>query len=226
MKELPEIEGVLFDMDGLLFDSERLWDSLWPICCEKLNLPLPPDSFYREGRGMAGKNYEQLVQRYYPDTDVQQIIHLLWAISEEGFAKGVPVKPGAPELLAYLQNVGIPCIVASSSPRGTIEQCLRTAKLEHYFAGIVCGQDVKNSKPDPDIFLLAAQRLGVDIHHCLVLEDSPNGIRAGYAAGAVTIMVPDMIEPNAEICRLYSGCCRDLFEVKKLFQIKAIRTRK
>ncbi len=220
MKKLSEIKGAIFDMDGLLFDSERLWDSLWPICCEKMDLPLPPDSFYSEGRGMAGENYECLVRRYYPKTDVPQIIHLLWELSEEYFSKGVPVKPGALELLEYLQTENIPCIVASSSPRNTIEQCLRNGGLMYYFIDIVSGQDVKDSKPNPEIFLLAARRLGVDIHHCLVLEDSPNGVRAGHAAGAFTIMIPDILEPNEEISELYDACYRDLFEVKKMLQTR------
>ena len=103
-----------------------------------------------------------------------------------------------------------------------IEQNLQTTGTARYFHDVVCGADVKNSKPAPDIFLEAARRLGLDIHACLVLEDSYNGVRAGHAAGAVTVMVPDLAQPNGEIRSLYTRCCRDLLEVRDLLQAGAL----
>ena len=106
--------------------------------------------------------------------------------------------------------------MASSSPHKLIEGNLKNTGLTDYFCVQVSGQDVTRTKPDPAIFLLTAERLGVDIRHCLVLEDSLNGVRAGYAAGAVTVMVPDLIPPNEEIAKLYTRCCKDLLEVRDL----------
>lgn len=140
----------------------------------------------------------------------------VWQIGEARFAQGVPCKPGLKELLATLEEMGMPRIVASSSPRNMIEQNLQTTGTARYFHDIVCGADVQHSKPAPDIFLEAARRLGLDCHDCLVLEDSFNGVRAGHAAGAVTVMVPDLAQPDEEIRQLYNVCCHDLFEVREL----------
>lgn len=212
------LQGAIFDMDGLLFDSERVWDSLWPVCFQKMGLPLPPDSFYTEGRGMAGKIYAEHVRKYYPDADVPALIRLLLRLGDQRFAQGVPMKKGALELLAYLRAQNIPCVVASSSPRSMIENNLRYAGIASYFYALVSGQDVSRSKPDPEIFLLAASKLQVEISRCVVLEDSPNGVRAGHAAGAITIMVPDLIAPDPQIQKLYTFCCLDLSEVKTLLE--------
>lgn len=212
------LQGVIFDMDGLLFDSERIWDTLWPVCCQRMNLPLPPKEFYTGGRGMSGKVYADYVQGYFPQVDAEQLVALFMRLGEERFAQPVPVKPGARELLDYLGEQGIPCGVASSSSHKLIEGNLKNAGMTDCFQAVVSGQDVARTKPDPAIFLLTAEQLGVDIRHCLVLEDSLNGVRAGYAAGAVTIMVPDMIPPNDEVAKLYTCCCKDLFEVKDLLK--------
>ena len=128
--------------------------------------------------------------------------------------KGVPCKPGLKELLSYLEDLGMPRIVASSSPRTMIELNLQTTGTARYFHDIVCGNEVKLCKPAPDIFLEAARRIKVDIHDCMVLEDSHNGIRAGHASGAETVMVPDLLPVTDEMRSLYDDCCKDLFEVK------------
>jgi len=212
------IKGVIFDMDGLMFDTERLWDTLWAPCCEKLGLPMPSEAFYASGRGLAGQNLLDHLAEYYPQIDPQKFLDEVWELGNKLFARGVPCKPGLKELLAYLEKAGLPCIVASSSPREMIESNLKNTGTQPYFHDIVCGQDVANSKPSPDIFLLAAQRIGVPIKHCLVLEDSFNGIRAGHAAGAVTVMVPDLAKPTDEINALYDACCPDLLAVKDLLE--------
>lgn len=208
------LQGVIFDMDGLLFDTERIWDTLWPECCRRLGLPLPPAEFYTGGRGMSGKVYEDYVHGYFPQADAAQVVALFMELGEERFKQPVPVKKGARELLDYLAAQRIPCAVASSSPHTLIEGNLKNAGLTDCFQVVVSGQDVTRTKPDPAIFLLTAERLGVDIRHCLVLEDSLNGVRAGYAAGAVTVMVPDLIPPNDEVAQLYACCCEDLLEVR------------
>lgn len=212
------LQGVIFDMDGVLVDTEPIWDSIWPACFEQMGLPLPPESFYTGGRGMSGETYANYVQGFYPQVDAKELVALFMKLGEERFALGVPVKPGARELLDYLKGQGVPCAVASSSLRSIIECNLRSTGLAGYFDVIVSGQDVTFTKPDPTIFLLAAERLGVDIRRCLVLEDSLNGVRAGHAAGAVTVMVPDLIPPNDEIAQIYDGCCTDLLEVKSLLE--------
>ncbi|WP_298733892.1 HAD family phosphatase [uncultured Subdoligranulum sp.] len=212
------IKGVIFDMDGLMFDTERLWDTFWDPACEALGVPMPEDraAFYASGRGLAGQYLVEHVQKYFPQVNPQRMLDKVWQIGNERFAQGVPCKPGLKELLALLEERGTPRIVASSSPRNMIEQNLQTTGTARYFHDIVCGADVQHSKPAPDIFLEAARRLGLDSHDCLVLEDSFNGVRAGHAAGAVTLMVPDLAQPDEEIRQLYNVCCHDLYEVRDL----------
>jgi HAD superfamily hydrolase (TIGR01509 family) len=212
------IKGVIFDMDGLMFDTERLWDTFWEPACEELGVPMPQDlaTFYASGRGLAGQYLIEHVQKYFPQVDPQKMLDKVWQIGDARFAQGVPCKPGLKELLALLEERGLPRIVASSSPRNMIEQNLQTTGTARYFHDIVCGADVQHSKPAPDIFLEAARRLKLDIHDCLVLEDSFNGVRAGHAAGAVTVMVPDLAQPDEEIRRLYDYCCHDLYEVREM----------
>lgn len=212
------VKGVIFDMDGLMFDTERLWDTFWAPCCEKLGLPAPPADFCPGCRGLAGENLRNHIHRYYPAIDPQRLLDEVWAYGAAQMAKGVPCKPGLRELLGYLETIGMPRIVASSSPRDMIEMNLQTTGTARYFHDVVCGADVANSKPSPDIFLEAARRIGLPADDCLVLEDSFNGVRAGHAAGAVTVMVPDLAEPTQEILGLCHRCCHDLHEVLALLK--------
>ena len=182
------VKGVIFDMDGLMFDTERLWDTLWEPACAALGLPLPADmeKFKAGGRGLAGDNLRRHVAEYIPG-DPQKVL-----------------------------DMGLPRIVASSSPRNMIEMNLQTTGTARYFHDVVSGTEVAHSKPAPDTFLLAAKKLHLDPHDCLVLEDSFNGVRAGRAAGCVTVMVPDLMQPTEEIAQLYDRKCEDLLEVRDL----------
>lgn len=145
------IKGVIFDMDGLMFDTERLWDTFWDPACEELGVPMPQDlaTFYASGRGLAGQYLIEHVQKYFPQVDPQKMLDKVWQIGDARFAQGVPCKPGLKELLALLEERGLPRIVASSSPRNMIEQNLQTTGTARYFHDIVCGADVQHSKPAP-----------------------------------------------------------------------------
>ena len=123
---------------------------------------------------------------------------------------------GATSFIQALEDLGMPRIVASSSPRNMIEMNLQTTGTARYFHDVVSGTEVAHSKPAPDTFLLAAQKLRLAPKDCLVLEDSFNGIRAGRAAGCVTVMVPDLMQPTEEITRLYDRKCDDLLQVRDL----------
>ena len=216
------IQGVIFDMDGLMFDSERVWDRLWIPCCEQMGLPAPTEEFLSAGRGTTGDRLKRHIHEFYPTVDPQKMLETMWKLGDVEFAKGVPVKPGLYELLDYLEEQGIPRIVASSSPKAMIERNLQTTGTARYFHDVVCGYDVDKCKPDPAIFLEAARRIGVDIHDCLVLEDSHNGVRAGHASGAVTVMVPDLMPVTGEMKTLYDFCCKDLYEVRALMEAGTI----
>lgn len=207
------INGVIFDMDGTMFDTERMWASFWVPALESLGLP------YKEGlddaaRGTAGENLLRVLRDFYgPDCDAVSIVDSLQRVADEAFAAPVPKKPGLDALLAWLDAQGIPMAVASSSTESTIRRNLDNWGMTHFFRAIVSGQHVAHSKPDPEIFMLAAQKLGVPPQKCLVLEDSYNGVRAGAAGGFVTVMVPDLAPANDEMRQLYTQECASLDEV-------------
>ena len=208
------IDGVIFDMDGTMFDTERMWATFWEPALAALGLP------YREGlaeaaRGTAGVTTRNVVRQFYgPDCDAEAIVDSLHRVADEVFFSApVPKKPGLDALLAWLKARHIPLAVASSSREAMIRHNLDVWGLTQDFTAIVSGQHVAHSKPDPEIFLLTAQKLDVEPARCLVLEDSYNGVRAGAAGGFVTVMVPDLVPADDEMKRLYTMECASLEEV-------------
>lgn len=208
------IDGVIFDMDGTMFDTERMWATFWEPALAALGLP------YREGlaeaaRGTAGVTTRNVVRQFYgPDCDAEAIVDSLHRVADEVFFSApVPKKPGLDALLAWLKARHVPMAVASSSREAMIRHNLDVWGLTQDFTAIVSGQHVAHSKPDPEIFLLTAQKLGVEPSRCLVLEDSYNGVRAGAAGGFVTVMVPDLVPADDEMKRLYTMECASLEEV-------------
>ena len=208
------IDGVIFDMDGTMFDTERMWATFWEPALAALGLP------YREGlaeaaRGTAGVTTRNVVRQFYgPDCDAEAIVDSLHRVADEVFFSApVPKKPGLEALLAWLKARHIPMAVAFSSREAMIRHNLDVWGLTQDFTAIVSGQHVAHSKPDPEIFLLTAQKLDVEPSRCLVLEDSYNGVRAGAAGGFVTVMVPDLVPADDEMKRLYTMECASLEEV-------------
>ena len=208
------IDGVIFDMDGTMFDTERMWATFWEPALAALGLP------YREGlaeaaRGTAGVTTRNVVRQFYgPDCDAEAIVDSLHRVADEVFFSApVPKKPGLDALLAWLKARHIPMAVASSSREAMIRHNLDVWGLTQDFTAIVSGQHVAHSKPDPEIFLLTAEKLGVEPARCLVLEDSYNGVRAGARGGFITVMVPDLVPADDEMRSLYTMECASLDEV-------------
>jgi HAD superfamily hydrolase (TIGR01509 family) len=127
---------------------------------------------------------------------------------------GVPVKSGLYELIEYLNHKKMKMAVATSTSRSRALNLLRLAKIENYFDYILCGDEIVNSKPNPEIFLKVANELRCTPSKCLVLEDSELGITAAYNAGMVPIMIPDLMEPSNEIQSLIFRRMNTLLEVK------------
>ena len=208
--------GAIFDMDGLLLDTERLYQESWVEMARTFGQTADP-AFPAAVSGTSGEGMREVIRRYYPAVDPYAFqagcIARVDGILDE---QGPPVKPGAGELLEYLGARGVKLAVASSSGRERILSNLRAARLDRFFNAVVSGQQVERGKPEPDIFLFAAREIGCPPEDCYVFEDSVNGVRAGMAAGCVTVMVPDLAAPPKDLA--VSKVCSSLLEVKELLK--------
>lgn len=196
--------GAIFDMDGLLFDTEVVYNEEWKVVAKEHHLEFHPEML-DEMRGMSGASMYKVMNKYWPDIDAAQITKELFEHARETLKWKVPVKPGVESILKYFRENNVKCAVASSSPMDLILSNLKVAHIDSYFDVVVSGQQVAHGKPAPDIFLLAASELGLDPHDCYVFEDGPNGLHAGVAAGCSTIMVPDLIKPTEELQEICIG---------------------
>ena len=195
-------KGAIFDMDGLLFDTERLFRDSWGEMARQFGQVPQPD-FPAAVAGTSGEGMREVIHRYYPDVDARACQEGCISHTAEVLRENLPEKPGMREILAFFQMRGTKIAVASSSGREMILDNLRRAGIEAYFDAIVSGDEVTRGKPEPDIFLLAAQKLGCIPEDCYVFEDGINGARAGIAAGCAAVMIPDLFPPTED---LRTGC--------------------
>ena len=215
-------EAAIFDMDGLMVDSEPVWARTWEPAFARYGLTLRP-GLLEKTMGSSRDRIERLVAEAYDgDPNAQRAVDAHYQIGTQIFvASGAPKKPGLDELLAWLAREGVPCAVASGSERRVVEANLRQAGVAERFCAVVTGDDGYPSKPAPDVFLAAAGLLGADPARTVVFEDSPSGVRAAAAGGFVTVMVPDLVAPTDELRRLCVAVCSDLLEARDLLAAAA-----
>jgi beta-phosphoglucomutase-like phosphatase (HAD superfamily) len=215
--KLPRMPAaVVFDMDGLLFDTEVLYQEAIQLAAAEGGHEVAIDVFnltvglpWAQSRALLLSHFGEA----FPVDEFQETwVRHFWAIAETRLA----LKLGVLELLDTLDQFRLPRAIATSSSRRTVERHLTAHNLMGRFLEIVGRDDYERGKPAPDPFLKAAQRLGVEPHLCLALEDSHNGVRSASSAGMMTIMVPDLLEPTDEIRGLCAFVVRDLYEVRSL----------
>lgn len=208
------IKAIIFDMDGLMIDSERVTFECYQERLKDMNLTMD-EEFYKT---LLGKPIKGIYQRFYdvygndfPIENVIQDVHQLMA--ERFETEGVPVKKGLVELLHYLKDNNYKTIVATSSNRDRVDKILAQAKITEFFDDSICGDEVTKGKPNPEVFLKSCQKLGVNVDEAIVLEDSEAGIQASYDAGIKVICIPDMKYPEKQYEEKTFKILKDLNDV-------------
>ena len=214
-----ELQGIIFDVDGVLFDTERLAHQTWLTVSREMGWP------------QVGEAYLEFVGQNRADTFAKMSAMFGEAFPKETFMRvcsaysqakiereGVPMKPGVRELLAFLNARHIPAALATSTGRERTSRRMELTGLGPCFSAIITGDQVVHSKPDPEIYRLACEALGTDPAHTLAIEDSRNGILSAHGAGMPVIMVPDMIPPTPELEALLFRRCGSLTEVQRLLE--------
>ncbi len=213
---------VIFDMDGVIFDSERACLNTWTEAVKGYGITDVEDVFVR-CIGTNMNQTRQIVEDAYAATLGEGISDKLLSESSRLFHErydggNLPLKNGVKEILDYLKSKNVRCAVASSTRKAVVEAEFRDAGLLDYFEEIVGGDAVKVSKPDPEIYLMACDKMKVDPSFAFAIEDSYNGIRSAHAAGMKPIMVPDIIPADNEMRELSVVVCDDLLKVIEYFE--------
>lgn len=212
-----KIKGVISDMDGVILDSEKLYVRFWCEAGQFYGFPF--ERKHALGiRSMARPFAIERLQGWFGDSfDYDTVrnkrIELMNAYVEK---HGIEAKPDAEKLLSYLKQKGIAVALATATPKDRAEEYLRRVGLLQYFDEVVSARMVKNGKPAPDIYLFAAEKLGLKPEECMALEDSQNGIRSANAAGCKTVMVPDLDGPTGEIMPLLYDVADGLWDVVRI----------
>ena len=205
------ITAVVFDMDGVLFDTERLCRDCWYEVAKEDGIPNMPD-VYALCIGVNAQTTERIVyENYGKDFPYEEYCKRTSAMYNSYIEEnGVPVKDGVRETLQKLAEAGLRIAVASSTRREKVLRHLENAGIAQYFTAVVGGDTVTHSKPHPEIFLKACEALGVAPEEAIAVEDSHNGIRSAHAAGMTPVMVPDLLPVTEEMRGLASYVAEDM----------------
>ena len=213
------IRGVAFDMDGLMFDTEQMGLDAWAYLGQLHGFHMPR-ALWLSVFGMRWPDIQRTIQANLgQDFPFDQYWEELKAYVDQRIAQfGTPIKPGLLELLTFLEKHGYQFTVASSTPRSRVEQYMKGAGVLHRFGPIVCGDMVEHGKPAPDIYLQAAQVMGLPPQECIALEDAPRGICSAYLAGMHPVFIKDLLDLDAQTEPMVSAIVPSLYGVIDLLQ--------
>ena len=215
----PAIRGVLFDMDGLILDTEKLYARFWMEACRFYGFPMTYQQSLKMRAANSRLSQEILHNFFGPEADYKILrakrIELMDAFIAEN---GVETKPGVCQLLDHLEEREIPCAICSSSPPERIRAHLSSLGLYGRFNAICSGYEVPWGKPAPDIYLHGAAALGLPPESCLALEDAPLGIESAFRAGCIPVMVPDQDQPNETIQSMLYAKADSLLDIIDLLK--------
>lgn len=205
------VSGIIFDMDGVLIDSERQSNEGWLWAAGQLGVDMPMwliDSFKGAPAELCCKFFDDYYKGVIDYWEAKELrTQHVYKIRE---TEGIPVKKGVKDIFEYIRNNGLKCAVATSTRRESDEKTLYEIGVWDYLDAVVYGDEVERGKPEPDIFLRAAKAIGVNPSEAVVVEDSINGIKAGYAADMRVVHIPDTIAIDDDIRKLTYMVCADL----------------
>lgn len=211
-----KLQAVILDMDGTLHDTESMFQIALQRSARNLGFEAS-NAFCHSLIGIPGKECDAIIHAHFgPSFPLVDFRQQVTEHCKNLFAAGIAIKPGATALVDYLARQSIPVAVATSSSRQSAERDLSNSGLRRNLAHVFTRDDVARGKPHPDLFLMAADALGIAPANCLAVEDSHNGIRAAHAAGTMPVMVPDILPPTPDIAAICVGVVDDLHAVQSL----------
>ena len=212
------VEAVLFDMDGLLIDTEAVYIDAYGAAAQAMGVEMSL-ALCHSMIGVPSRECKAMIQDHFgADFRLDHFEGHFYRHASRRLDAHVPVKPGAAEILEYLAGRGLPLAIATSSGIQTVQRHLGSAGLLGRFKAIATRYDVERGKPHPDVYLEAARRLGVAPERCIAFEDSNVGLTAAHAAGTMAIMVPDIVPPSPEVLPKCLKVVPDLHAALKLLQ--------
>jgi HAD superfamily hydrolase (TIGR01509 family) len=212
---LKHFNAVIFDMDGLLLDTETIALKAFVEACREQGLN-PDLAVYHQCIGTTYARTRQILQEGYGPDFPYDAISKSWNQKFTNAVENFPIpkKDGVVELLEYLETASIKKAIVTSTRRPSALKMLGNAGILKYFEFVIGGDQIANGKPHPEIYLTACQKLGEKPADCLALEDSENGVRSALAAGLTVIQIPDLVQPSAEVKAFGHLILRSLVEVK------------
>jgi HAD superfamily hydrolase (TIGR01509 family) len=211
------IKGIIFDMDGLMFDTERLVIKAWDFAGKQMGYSITKDIVIKT-LGLNTENTRRVFIEHLGNNFDFYVIRKIRVdyMTDYIDKNGIPIKTGLIELLDFLKSNHYKMTVATSTEKEKTEYYFKKANISYYFDDIVCGDMIERGKPEPDIYLKASKIIGVAPNECLALEDSPIGILSAYRAGMKPVMIPDLVKPNEETNKILYAKLPTLFDVIEL----------
>lgn len=208
------MKAVIFDMDGVLFDTESVCMKAWDYAGELMGVGKAGYMVLKTLGMNADKAIEIIRDEFGEDFDAVKFKQTGREYSYHYFnTYGVPEKPGLYEILDYLKNKGYKIALASSTNSQSVHHHLKEKDIEKYFDAVICGDMVEKSKPEPDIYLKACAEISENPADCVAIEDSKNGLLSAHRAGMQVIMVPDLWQGEAETDSFLMAKCKNLTEI-------------
>lgn len=213
------VKGLVFDMDGLLLDSEKIVKRAWDCTGGLLGYKNFGNHIFRT----VGFNLKRRTEYFRKNVDPDFPMDFFADTARKKYheivgEEGIEVKPGARELLEWAGGRGYRLGLATSSRKAHAQESLKRVGLFDYFDGMQFGDTVKEGKPDPEIYLKACMEIGIRPNEAAALEDAPSGICSAAAAGMYVIAVPDLVEPPEEVEQYIWKRADSLLEVISLLQ--------